>query len=109
MLNPLPHLSNRKASLPILTPKTRHSYWPRPSNDGRTLSQALALGLGAMFNHSTRHQNVVWARNLDAQCITYTAFRDIARGEELCISYGSGRLWFEDAEVAEGSMIRGKR
>jgi hypothetical protein len=51
-----------------------------------------------MFNHSTLHQNVVWTRDLDAQCITYTALREIAMGEELCISYGSGRLWFEDAE-----------
>ena len=55
-----------------------------------------------MFNHSILHQNVVWARDLDAQCITYTALREIAEGEELCISYGSGRLWFEDAEREGG-------
>ena len=54
-----------------------------------------------MFNHSTRNQNVVWTRDLDALCITYTAHREIAAGEELCISYGSGRLWFEDTEVDE--------
>jgi len=53
-----------------------------------------------MFNHSIRHQNVVWTRDLDVQCITYTALRDIASVEELCISYGSARLWFEDAEAA---------
>jgi uncharacterized protein len=48
-----------------------------------------------MFNHSTR--------DLDAQCITYTVLRDITKGEELCISYGSGRLWFEDVEGQEVS------
>ena len=31
-------------------------------------------------------------------CIVYTASRLIRSGEELCISYGSGRLWFKDAE-----------
>jgi hypothetical protein len=70
------------------------------------LSQALALGLGSMFNHSQIHQNVVWTRNPDAQCITYTALGDIAPGEELCISYGSGRLWFEDAEGIEGQEVQ---
>lgn len=59
-----------------------------------------------MFNHSTLHQNVVWTRDLDAQCITYTALSRIAVGEELCISYGSGRLWFDDTEVGEGEEVR---
>lgn len=59
-----------------------------------------------MFNHSTLHQNVVWSRDLDAQCITYTALRDIDSGEELCISYGSRRLWFEDAEAADGGPVK---
>jgi len=76
-------------------------YWPSPS--GRSLQQALCLGLGSMFNHSTLHQNVVWTRDLEAECITYSAYRDIQLGEELCISYGSGRLWFEDAEAREAN------
>lgn len=59
-----------------------------------------------MFNHSIPQQNVVWTRDLDAQCITYTALRDIAKGEELCISYGSGRLWFEDVEYVEGQKVQ---
>ncbi|KIW96885.1 uncharacterized protein Z519_02276 [Cladophialophora bantiana CBS 173.52] len=61
--------------------------------------QALALGLGSMFNHSTRDQNVGWKRNTETDVIVYTALRDIKAGEELCISYGSVRLWFEDADA----------
>ncbi|EJT98675.1 protein methyltransferase, partial [Dacryopinax primogenitus] len=55
---------------------------------------ALALGLGSIFNHSSR-PNVSFYRNIDAQTIEYTTTRDVSTGEELCISYGdSSRLWF---------------
>ena len=63
----------------------------------------MALGLGSLFNHSRLRQNVGWKRDIFNTCIVYTAIRDIAAGEELCISYGG--LWFEDAdgeEVCEG-------
>ena len=66
------------------------------------MTQALALGLGSMFNHSTLHQNVGWKRNTETDVIVYTALRDIKKGEELCISYGSARLWFPDADAGEG-------
>ncbi|KIW47452.1 uncharacterized protein PV06_00147 [Exophiala oligosperma] len=72
-------------------------YWP--SKSGKTTTQALALGLGSMFNHSTRAQNVGWKRNFETEVIVYTALRDIKAGEELCISYGHARLWFEDADA----------
>lgn len=75
-------------------------YWPDPAGGPQT--QAIALGLGSMFNHSTLKQNVIWARDIVAGTIVYTAHRDIATGEELCISYGSARLWFEDAELQDG-------
>ncbi len=52
-----------------------------------------------MFNHSTRDQNVGWIRNTETDVIVYTALRDIKAGEELCISYGSARLWFPDADA----------
>lgn len=63
------------------------------------MTQALALGLGSMFNHSTLAQNVGWKRNTETDVIVYTALRDIKAGEELCISYGSARLWFDDVDA----------
>ncbi|PNS19439.1 hypothetical protein CAC42_7283 [Sphaceloma murrayae] len=62
------------------------------------VTQAVVLGLGSMFNHSTQSQNVGWTRDIDRQIITYHALRDIPAGEELCISYGS-RLTFTDADA----------
>lgn len=88
---------------------THKSNWPyRELGSGKIVTtQAVVLGLGSMFNHSTRDQNVVWKRDLKAQTITYRALRNIEAGEELCISYG--RLWFIDSdmeeEVAEGDGL----
>ncbi|KAL5120127.1 hypothetical protein ACEQ8H_001952 [Pleosporales sp. CAS-2024a] len=75
------------------------SNWPTTthSNSENTLAQALVLGLGSMFNHSTRDQNVVWERDVSRHIITYRAWRDIQAGEELCISYGS-HLTFKDVD-----------
>jgi len=58
--------------------------------------QALALGLGSMFNHS-RKPNVGWERDIPTQSIRYFALRDIMANEELCISYGP-KLWFTDVD-----------
>lgn len=58
-----------------------------------------------MFNHSTLHQNVGWTRDVENRLITYTALRNIVRGEELCISYGD-RLTFVDADAR---ILHGKR
>ena len=52
-----------------------------------------------MFNHSTQDQNVGWTRDLEHQLVVYRALRDIAKGEELCISYGD-HLTFVDADAA---------
>ena len=77
------------------------SNWPyREAESGRKqTTQAVVFGLGSLFNHSVRGQNVSWERNLDAKSITYRALRDIAVGEELCINYG--RLWFQDSDPSE--------
>jgi len=61
-------------------------------------TQAVVLGLGSLFNHSSRDQNVGWLRDVERQVIVYRALRDIAKGEELCISYGD-RLTFVDADL----------
>ncbi|CUS14652.1 unnamed protein product [Tuber aestivum] len=75
--------------------------WPMGHGTTRkyTIHQAIALGLGSMFNHSSWRQNVGWKRDLGKEVIVYTALRDIAEGEELLISYGS-HLTFEDVEAA---------
>lgn len=80
-----------------------NSNWPSRSEDGsHRTAQALVLGLGSMLNHSSRHQNVGWRRDVDRRIMTYYAARDIRRGEELCISYGA-RLTFIDADAPEPS------
>ncbi|WFC95169.1 tRNA-specific adenosine deaminase subunit tad3 [Malassezia brasiliensis] len=65
--------------------------WEKRAN-GSTM--ALALGLGSLFNHST-HANVSYQLNRAAQCIQFRTVRDIAAGEELCICYGAGKMWWE--------------
>ncbi|KAF1928717.1 protein methyltransferase [Didymella exigua CBS 183.55] len=73
--------------------------WPIVDRHGnKHKAQAVILGLGSMFNHSTQHQNVVWERDTERLIITYKALRDIPVGEELCISYGS-HLTFKDADA----------
>ena len=77
---------------------TTSSNWPIKSPETGVVSQtqAVALGLGSLFNHSSLHQNVGWSRDLTGQCIVYKALRDIRAGDELCINYG--KLWFVDAD-----------
>ncbi|MCJ1260023.1 hypothetical protein MMC24_007863 [Lignoscripta atroalba] len=79
------------------------SNWPyRDAASGKVgITQAIILGLGSMFNHSTYNQNVGWERDLRAESITYTALRDIQAKEELCISYG--RIWFADSDLCQNS------
>ena len=67
------------------------------TNTGKiTTTQAVALGLGSLFNHSTFKSNIGWIRDLSHQVIVYRALEDVLAGEELCINYG--RLWFADAD-----------
>jgi SET domain-containing protein len=58
--------------------------------------EALALGLGSMFNHN-RTPNIAWERQLATESIRYFTLREILTGEELCISYGP-KVWFADAD-----------
>lgn len=72
--------------------------WPiSNSSEKATRTQAVVFGLGSMFNHSSLHQNVGWQRDVPNELVIYRALRDIAQGEELCISYGD-HLTFEDAD-----------
>ncbi|WFC99172.1 tRNA-specific adenosine deaminase subunit tad3 [Malassezia yamatoensis] len=61
-------------------------------------TMALALGLGSLFNHSS-NPNISYELNKSAQCIHYRTAREISAGDELCISYGSGRMWWEQASA----------
>lgn len=75
------------------------SNWPYqiPGEQKSTVTQAIILGLGSLFNHSTYKQNVGWTRDLENGLVSYKALRDIKQGEECCISYGD-RLTFVDAD-----------
>ena len=50
--------------------------------------QALALGLGSMFNHRDPDPNVGWYLNRQEGFITYKTAREVEAGEELTIHYG---------------------
>lgn len=88
--------------LAVLLTVSCYSNWPieEPATRSRKITQAVALGIGSIFNHSTRRQNVSWQRDLQAEVIVYRTLRDVEAGEELCINYG--RLWFKDAEGEDG-------
>ncbi|KZV95800.1 SET domain-containing protein [Exidia glandulosa HHB12029] len=61
--------------------------WP----DGR---MALALGLGSLFNHSSRPNTSFSIKpHEDEPTIEYTVLRRVEPGEELCIFYAHS-LWF---------------
>lgn len=62
-----------------------------------TTTQAVVLGLGSMFNHSTARPNVGWERDLSKTCMRYFALQDIRAGEELCINYGRFSFVDEDS------------
>ena len=87
----------------------QYSYnWPvKDEVSGKVVvTQALALGLGSMFNHA-RKQNVGFQRDGERAVIVYRTLRDVLAGEELCISYGA-HLWFEEVDAgwkAEGEEL----
>ncbi|PBP21748.1 SET domain protein [Diplocarpon rosae] len=83
----------------IPSPVELHGHDPKSMKPPST-TQAVVLGIGSMFNHSTLRQNVGWERDVTNLLITYIALRDIKAGEELCISYGQ-RLTFKDTDSEE--------
>ena len=56
----------------------------KTSGKKTTTEQAIIFGLGSMFNHSSRDQNVGWERDIKLGVVIYNALRDIEVGEELC-------------------------
>ncbi|PWY97301.1 hypothetical protein BCV70DRAFT_208684 [Testicularia cyperi] len=61
---------------------------------------ALALGLGSLFNHS-KSPNVNYTLEHASHSIRYTTTRRITAGQELTISYGAGRMWWETPSAEE--------
>jgi SET domain-containing protein len=60
---------------------------------------ALALGYGSLYNHSWQ-PNARYDADYDLAVISFTALRDIRRGEELTVNYcgepdAVGELWFD--------------
>jgi SET domain-containing protein len=62
----------------------------------RTGSKALALGYGALYNHSCK-PNVECVQRPRKRCIDFYALRDIEAGEELTHVYND-EVWFEVVE-----------
>jgi len=87
-------LEDAKATQATLLDSYTYS-WPDPS-DPKRRTQAIVLGLGSLFNHSERDQNVGWTRSIEHQTLTYIALRDIDPDQELCINYG--KVWFKDSD-----------
>lgn len=60
------------------------------------IHQAVALGLGSMFNHN-RSNNVGFIKKKEKDMIEYHTLENVPAGTELCINYGPN-LWFDDAD-----------
>ncbi|SPO20455.1 uncharacterized protein UTRI_00855_B [Ustilago trichophora] len=76
--------------------------WKRTSDGAAVM--ALALGLGSLFNHHPGSPNVKWMLDHATHSIRYTTTRRIEEGEELTISYGTGRMWWEPKMTEEEVM-----
>ncbi|KAL5346145.1 hypothetical protein ACLOAV_009178 [Pseudogymnoascus australis] len=77
--------------------------WPLPAAEGSKApgkTQAVVFGIGSLFNHSQRRQNVGWMRDVSKGVVIYRTLQDVRKGDELCISYGD-RLTFVDADAKQ--------
>ncbi|KFY95064.1 hypothetical protein V498_03536 [Pseudogymnoascus sp. VKM F-4517 (FW-2822)] len=77
--------------------------WPLPAAEGSKVpgkTQAVVFGIGSLFNHSQRRQNVGWMRDVSKGVVVYRTLQDVRKGDELCISYGD-RLTFVDADAKQ--------
>lgn len=74
--------------------------WSKGEN-GATM--ALALGLGSLFNHSFQSPNVSYTFDREKETIRYTLMKNVDAETELCISYGSGKMWWESNDQVQKS------
>lgn len=54
---------------------------------------------GSLFNHSHSSPNINYTLDKLAGTIRYTLTRDVMPGDELLISYGVGRMWWEKSPI----------
>ena len=86
----------------------RHTVLEHYLFNTKSGDKLLALGYGSLFNHS-RHPYVDSRVNLSKlQIVCKSGHKAISRNEELCITFGSGKLWFDDAEDLD-SKVNGSR
>jgi hypothetical protein len=69
--------------------------------------QALAMGWGGLYNHSTDHSNAFWQSNIENQSLDFYTRKAVESGEELCIRYvpvqNCGDLWFLNEDERAGT------
>ena len=72
--------------------------------------QAIALGFGSLYNHSTNDACVSYRVREDNEAIEFITQRKISAGEELLIRYVAkedyDKLWFVDDEAPDTSLRR---
>ncbi|PWN96139.1 hypothetical protein FA09DRAFT_321241 [Tilletiopsis washingtonensis] len=73
--------------------------WQRRGAAGSDM--AIALGIGSLFNHAPHLPNVSYTLDHATHSIRYTLMRAVSAGDELCISYGVGRMWWETDAPAD--------
>lgn len=71
-------------------------YWG-PKNQ-----PAIALGYGSIYNHSYE-PNAEYDQNVKKKIITFTALRNIDKGEEICTNYNGDpdvqdKVWFDKSK-----------
>ena len=73
--------------------------WEKRSS-GSTMALALGLGAslltGSLFNHDPHAASVSYELDRKAESIRYRTMRAVSPGDELCICYGTGRMWWEN-------------
>lgn len=70
------------------TQKTILRYYVFSGESDMSPYSYLALGLGSLFNSSSKKDNTEWVVNENKEIITFKATRDISTGEQIFIDYG---------------------
>jgi hypothetical protein len=68
-------------------------YWFAWEEEEKFFVGVICLGYGSLYNHSIRYQNAVYYKKND--CICFYAIKDIKKGEEILIDYGTNPQFSE--------------